>query len=117
MIRILKAFEQNENFYVVFNFSTNSVKMITKEELNNRFLEYKIEGTLVNHTVQNAWNRAAHYVDEDGSLVYLLFVKDIRGKFHRLKFNVYSSGKIERNSLALATNDALIKSEFGEGLF
>ena len=117
MIKIVKAFNKSENYYVVFNFSTNSIKMITKDELDRNFSGYEIEGVLVPQDVQNAWNRAAYYVDDDGSLVYLLFVKDLRGNFHRLKFNVYANGKIERNSIALATNDALINSEFGKGLF
>jgi len=116
MIKIFKAFDNSEKYFVVFDFNNSMVKMMTKEELNNRFLEYKIEGTLVPHAVEDAWDRASFYVEDDRSLVYLLFVKDLKGVFHRLKFGVYDDGKVTRNSLVLGTNDTVMKNEFGKGL-
>lgn len=117
MIKIFKAFDKSEKYFVVVDFRTNSIKMITKEELESRFLEYNIEGTLVPHAIENAWDRANFYVEDDGSLVYLLFVKDLKGDFHRLKFDIYPDGKVNRSSLVLGTNDTVMKNEFGKGLF
>lgn len=116
MVKIFKAFEQNERFYVVFNFSTNSINMVTKEELESKLPNYKVDGVLIGQEVQKAWNKDNFYVEDDGSLAYFIFVMDLKGSLHRLKFNVYANGKVDRSSVILGSNQALINKEFGVSL-
>lgn len=113
MKRVFKAFNISDKYFVEFDFDKNEAKLVSKEEVAGE----NVEGVLIKEKIQNAWHKSSASFYENGELTFFIFVKDISGKFHRLKIVATANGKIERSSLVLGTNENLMHSEFGEGLF
>lgn len=114
MIKLYKAFKKSDEYYVVFNFDKGVAELVKTSEVGNS----TSNEVLIKEDIQNAWCKKSSSlgVKEDGGIPFVMFVKDMEGKFHRLTLVAKQDGKIERSSLVLGTNDKLLKSEFGEGL-
>lgn len=115
MKKIFKLFEQSDKQFVVFDFERKSGSVVSDSSL----IEHT-EGTqpIITKTVNNAWlSQNGVTFKEDGSLELAFFVKDTNGTFHRLDIACYPNGEVGKSSIALGTNNTLIKKQFGEGLF
>lgn len=114
MIRLFKAFKKSDEYYVVFNFNSGVSRLVKHSEVSNT----ASNEVLIKEDIQNAWYKESASLGrkKDGGVPFVMFVKDMEGKFHRLTLVAKRDGSIERSSLVLGTNDKLLKSEFGEGL-
>lgn len=115
MIRLFKAFKKRDEYYVVFDFNSGVSRLVKHSEVSNT----ASNEVLIKEDIQNAWCKESASLGvrkEDGGIPFVMFVKDMEGKFHRLTLVAKRDGSIERSSLVLGTNDKLLKSEFGEGL-
>ncbi|MGV3076401.1 hypothetical protein ACEE21_15080 [Clostridium baratii] len=113
MKRVFKAFNNSDKYFVEFDFDKKEARLVSSEEVAGE----TIEGVLIKEKIQNAWHKSSACLYENGELIFFIFVKDVNGKFHRLKFVASTTGDIDRSSLVLGTNENLMHSEFGEGLF
>lgn len=113
MKRVFKAFNNSDKYFVEFDFDSKEARLISKEELT----EGAVEGVLIKEGIQNAWHKSSASFYENGEVIFLIFVKDMKGNFHRLRFAASSTGEIGRSSIVLGTNENLMHSEFGTGLF
>lgn len=115
MIKLFKAFKKSDEYYVVFDFNSGVSRLVKHSEVSNT----ASNEVLIKEDIQNAWCKESASLGvrkEDGGIPFVMFVKDMEGKFHRLTLVAKRDGSIERSSLVLGTNDKLLKSEFGEGL-
>lgn len=113
MKRVFKAFNNSDKYFVEFDFDKKEANLISKDQVESN----PVEGVLIKEQVQNAWHKSSASFYENGVLVFFIFVKDLKGNFHRLRFKLTADGGLDRSSLVLGTNENLMHSEFGTGLF
>lgn len=117
MVKVFKAFKESEKYYVVFDFNVEAAKVVTADELKANYGEVEIEGTLINKEIKNAWNKPSnHTLEVDGSLVLFMFVKDMQGYYHSIRFAVRKSGVVDKYSRGVGSNEKFLETQVGHGL-
>lgn len=116
MKKVFKVFDKSENYYVLFDFDNNNVRLKTKEELTEDYKGSIEDEVLIKKGIENAWGTSEPNFLYNESLEFVLFVKDLEGSFHRLEYVMGKDGKLTKSSIVLGVNDSIIEEEFGKGL-
>lgn len=117
MVKVFKVFKESERYFVVFNFDNGTANLVTAEELKASYGDVSVEGTLIEKGVKNAWFKpSASALEVDGSLVLFMFVKDLKGYCHSIRFAVRKSGLVDKYSRGVGSSDKFFQTQFGHGL-
>lgn len=117
MVKVFKVLKESEKYFMVFNFDNNTVTLVTAEELKASYGDVVVEGTLIEKKVKNAWFKpSSSALEVDGSLVLFMFVKDVKGYSHSIRFAVRKSGLVDKYSQGVGTSEKFFQTQFGHGL-